>query len=126
MNLNKKEKETLMYCVFSFAVGYLMCMYFPIHSKTNGGYVLEGVDNANDKADNNKADNNKDNNNNNKDNNNKADNNKDNNNKNNNNKDNNNKDNNNKNNKNNKKETFADQVLDFRQNLLNSDYENNL
>ena len=104
MNLNKKEKETLMYCVFSFAVGYLMCMYFPIHSKTIGGYVLEGVDNANDKADNNK----------------------DNNNKNNNNKDNNNKDNNNKNNKNNKKETFADQVLDFRQNLLNSDYENNL
>ena len=59
MNLNKKEKETLMYCVFAFAVGYLMCMYFPIHSKTNGGYVLEGVDNANDKADNNKADNNK-------------------------------------------------------------------
>ena len=61
MNLNKKEKETLMYCVFAFAVGYLMCMYFPIHSKTNGGYVLEGVDNADndkaDKADNDKADN---------------------------------------------------------------------
>ena len=54
MNLNKKEKETLMYCVFAFAVGYLMCMYFPIHSKTNGGYVLEGVDNAN-KANNDKA-----------------------------------------------------------------------
>ena len=50
MNLNKKEKETLMYCVFAFAVGYLMCMYFPIHSKTNGGYVLEGVDNANKNA----------------------------------------------------------------------------
>ena len=79
MNLNKKEKETLMYCVFAFAVGYLMCMYFPIHSKTNGGYVLEGVDNANDKADNNKADNNKADNNkadNNKADNNKADNNK--------------------------------------------------
>jgi hypothetical protein len=50
MNLNKKEKETLMYCVFAFAVGYLMCMYFPIHSKTNGGFVLEGVDNANSNA----------------------------------------------------------------------------
>ena len=89
MNLNKKEKETLMYCVFAFSVGYLMCMYFPIHSKTNGGYVLEGVDNANNNnANNNNANNNNANNNkaNKADNANKANNNKANNNKANNNK----------------------------------------
>ena len=30
-NINKKEKELLMYCVLAFATGYLMCMYFPVH-----------------------------------------------------------------------------------------------
>ena len=51
MNLNKKEKELLMYCVLAFAAGYLMCMYFPVHRRTNG-YTLglplmEGQENRN-------------------------------------------------------------------------------
>jgi hypothetical protein len=37
LNLNKKEKELLMYCVLAFATGYLMCMYFPVH----GGRVTQ-------------------------------------------------------------------------------------
>ena len=37
LNLNKKEKELLMYCVLAFTTGYLMCMYFPVH----GGRVTQ-------------------------------------------------------------------------------------
>jgi len=38
MNLNKKEKELLMYCVLAFAIGYLICIYFPVHKEP----LLEG------------------------------------------------------------------------------------
>ena len=38
LNLNKKNKELLMYCALAFVAGYLMCMYYPLHSSTNGGY----------------------------------------------------------------------------------------
>ena len=47
-NLNKKEKELLMYCVLAFVTGYLMCMYFPVHGVNNVPVmmpVLEGVTN---------------------------------------------------------------------------------
>ena len=48
MNLNKKQKELLMYCVLAFVGGYLMCMYYPVHRRTNGVNfqlppVLEGM-----------------------------------------------------------------------------------
>jgi len=36
MNLNKKNKELLMYCALAFVAGYLMCMYYPVHSSNNG------------------------------------------------------------------------------------------
>ena len=42
MNLNKKEKELLMYCVLAFATGYLMCMYYPVHRSNSNGSLLEG------------------------------------------------------------------------------------
>ena len=35
MNINKKQQELLMYCALGFVVGYLLCMYFPLHKKTN-------------------------------------------------------------------------------------------
>ena len=49
MNLNKKQKELLMYCVLAFVGGYLMCMYYPVHRRTNGVNfqlppVVEGLD----------------------------------------------------------------------------------
>lgn len=49
MNLNKKNKELLMYCVLAFAAGYLLCMYYPVHSNDNGYSfsVLEGQTNSN-------------------------------------------------------------------------------
>jgi len=47
MNLNKKNKELLMYCVLAFVAGYLLCMYYPVHSNDNGYSfsVLEGQTN---------------------------------------------------------------------------------
>ena len=49
MNLNKKNKELLMYCVLAFVAGYLLCMYYPVHSNDNGYSfgVLEGQTNSN-------------------------------------------------------------------------------
>ena len=52
MNLNKKEKELLMYCVLAFVGGYLMCMYYPVHRRSNGVNfqlppVVEGNENEN-------------------------------------------------------------------------------
>lgn len=46
MNLNKKNKELLMYCALAFVAGYLMCMYYPVHSGNNGYSfsLLEGND----------------------------------------------------------------------------------
>jgi hypothetical protein len=45
-NLNKKEKELLMYCVLAFATGYLMCMYFPVHLKSvSEGFTGDEIDN---------------------------------------------------------------------------------
>lgn len=47
MNLNKKNKELLMYCALAFVAGYLMCMYYPVHSSNNGYSfsLLEGNNN---------------------------------------------------------------------------------
>lgn len=47
MNLNKKNKELLMYCALAFVAGYLMCMYYPVHSSNNGYSfsLLEGQGN---------------------------------------------------------------------------------
>ena len=47
MNLNKKNKELLMYCALAFVAGYLMCMYYPVHSNNNGYSfsLLEGQNN---------------------------------------------------------------------------------
>ena len=56
MNLNKKNKELLMYCALAFVAGYLMCMYYPVHNRNNGytlGGILEGVDNNNSSSNNN-------------------------------------------------------------------------
>ena len=49
MNLNKKNKELLMYCALAFVAGYLMCMYYPVHSSNNGYSfsLLEGNNNNN-------------------------------------------------------------------------------
>ena len=50
MNLNKKNKELLMYCALAFVAGYLMCMYYPVHNRNNGytlGGILEGHNNNN-------------------------------------------------------------------------------
>ena len=50
MNLNKKNKELLMYCALAFVAGYLMCMYYPVHNRNNGytlGGILEGQTNNN-------------------------------------------------------------------------------
>ena len=58
-NLNKKEKELLMYCVLAFVTGYLICMYFPVHGTNNviGQVpVLEGVTNKDNKKGDKKVD----------------------------------------------------------------------
>lgn len=49
MNLNKKNKELLMYCALAFVAGYLMCMYYPVHSSNDGFSfsLLEGQNNKN-------------------------------------------------------------------------------
>jgi|SaaInlStandDraft_2_1057019.scaffolds.fasta_scaffold254755_1 hypothetical protein len=49
MNLNKKNKELLMYCALALVAGYLMCMYYPVHSSNNGYSfsLLEGQNNNN-------------------------------------------------------------------------------
>ncbi len=68
MNLNKKTKELLMYCALAFVAGYLMCMYYPVHTNTNGyslGGILEGVENESTNRPNNSRNNNNNNNNNN-------------------------------------------------------------
>ena len=72
MNLNKKNKELLMYCALAFVAGYLMCMYYPVHSSDNGYSfsLLEGQVNSNSNSTNTNTNTNNNNNNNNANNNN--------------------------------------------------------
>lgn len=39
--MKKQEKEMYMYCAFAFLLGYVMCMYFPVHGK---GSLFEGME----------------------------------------------------------------------------------